>query len=164
MSTRDSNAIHNHIETAAAANRNVEHAHIAPLRPMINTYINKTVREGSTPSADGLRSHVIQQHQKAIDSVKTEKAKQTKKAAMNNDITNMDTNAEHFSNLLASQHHLQQAKHILIKHMNKHFEGLGHKIDGKESNPEGYVVSHEGNLSKLVDRSEFSAANFRPRD
>ena len=164
MSRRDSNAIHDHIETAAKANRQIEHSVIAPHRALINTYINKTVREGSTPTTDGLRSHIVQQHQKAIDSVKTEKAKQSKKAVMNSALTDMDTNAEHFTNLLTAQHHLQQAKHILVKHMNKHFEGLAHKIDGKESNPEGYVVSHEGSLSKLVDRAEFSAANFRPRD
>jgi hypothetical protein len=38
-------------------------------------------------------------------------------------------------------------------------------IDGTETDPEGYVVQHRDNIVKLVDRGEFSRANFnKPKE
>ena len=35
----------------------------------------------------------------------------------------------------------------------------------KETDPEGYVVQHKGRITKMVDRGEFSRANFaKPKE
>ena len=65
------------------------------------TYINKTVREGSEPSVDDFINHVRDQHQKGIDKVKTEKAKQQKTDAMKSEV----------ANLLKNKHHIRSEEH-----------------------------------------------------
>jgi hypothetical protein len=37
---------------------------------------------------------------------------------------------------------------------------LEHHIDSKESKPEGFVVHHAGEPTKLVNRTEFAKANL----
>lgn len=129
----------------------------------LTTYINQTVRSGAKPSVGGLRAHIKARHQKAIDSVSTPKAKAFKTETMNADIKHHDDNEEHFKNALKIHHHIQAAKDILVhglNNANKHEGGMEHHIDGKETHPEGYVAHHNGGSIKLVNRGEFSAANF----
>ena len=57
-------------------------------------------------------------------------------------------------------HHLQQAKNVLVDTLNQHEGGLEHHIDSKRSKPEGFVVHHAGEPTKLVDRAEFAKANL----
>jgi hypothetical protein len=57
-------------------------------------------------------------------------------------------------------HHLQQAKNVLVDTLNQHEGGLEHHIDSKESKPEGFVVHHAGEPTKLVNRTEFAKANL----
>jgi len=45
--------------------------------------------------------------------------------------------------------------------MDSSAEGLEAKINGKKVGPEGYVSNHAGKSSKLVNRAEFSRANFQ---
>ena len=56
--------------------------------------------------------------------------------------------------------HLQQAKNVLVNVLNQHSGGLEHDIDGKKTDPEGFVVNHAGQPTKLVNRAEFSKANL----
>jgi hypothetical protein len=61
--------------------------------------------------------------------------------------------------------HLQQAKNVLVKNLEKHEGGLEHHIDGKKSKPEGFVVNHKPpggheEPTKLVNRAEFARANL----
>lgn len=149
-----------HLAAASERNKNTNHEAIAPYRAHINTYINSTVRENTRPTYEGLKSHIQKKSQKEIDSVKTEKSKQAKQQKLNSDIEHLDNHAESFKNALNAHEHLQAAKNILVKHMNKEYSGFEHSIGDKKSNPEGFVASHKGQLSKLVDRHEFSAANF----
>ena len=44
--------------------------------------------------------------------------------------------------------------------LNQHEGGLEHHIDSKRTNPEGFVVNHSGEPTKLVNRAEFSKANL----
>jgi hypothetical protein len=73
-------------------------------------------------------------------------------------------NSEHYSNLLSMHHHLQQAKNVLVKNLEKHEGGLEHHISGQKSKPEGFVVNHKfgghEEPTKLVNRAEFAKANF----
>ena len=57
-------------------------------------------------------------------------------------------------------HHLQQAKNTLVKHLETHEGGYEHHINGTKSKPEGFVVNHKDEPTKLVNRSEFAKANL----
>jgi hypothetical protein len=56
--------------------------------------------------------------------------------------------------------HLQQAKNTLVHNLEKHEGGYEHHIDGKKSKPEGFVVHHANEPTKLVNRAEFAKANL----
>lgn len=129
----------------------------------LSTYINKTVRDGSKPSTKGLRSHIEDRHNKAIEGVSTSAAKARKTEAKNADLAHHDANEKHFANALKIHHHIQSAKNILVNGLNnanKSEGGMEHFINDNETHPEGYVAHHNGGSIKLVNRSVFSAANF----
>ena len=56
--------------------------------------------------------------------------------------------------------HLQTAKNKLVDVLQQHEGGLEHHIDGKRTGPEGFVVNHAGEPTKLVNRKEFARANL----
>jgi hypothetical protein len=56
-------------------------------------------------------------------------------------------------------HHLQQAKNELVHAMSSH-QKFEHHIGGVKTKPEGYVTVRNNRPTKLVDRAEFSRANF----
>jgi hypothetical protein len=69
-------------------------------------------------------------------------------------------NQNHFKRALEIHGHLQQAKNILTGVMAKNSE-FGHSINGEATGPEGAVaVDKNGNMSKFVDRNEFSRQNL----
>lgn len=129
----------------------------------VSTYINKTVRDDSKPTTKGLRSHIESRMSKEVDKVSTEKAKAGKRANLEAALKHHDDNEHHFANALKIHHHIQSAKNILVAGLNKankEHGGLEHHIDDKETHPEGYVAHHNNASIKLVNRSEFSRANF----
>jgi hypothetical protein len=75
-------------------------------------------------------------------------------------VQHIEGNTEHYDNLLNMHHHLQQAKNVLVKNLEKNTGGLEHHIDGKPTGPEGFVVNYSGEPTKLVNRSEFAKANL----
>jgi len=128
----------------------------------VSTYINNTVREGTKPTTKGLRSHIGERLGKEVAKVSTAAAKQKKIQNMEDAFKHHDDNEQHFANALKIHSHIQAAKDVLVKGLNKaSSEGeMEHHIDGKETHPEGYVAHHNGQSIKLVDRQEFSRANF----
>jgi hypothetical protein len=124
------------------------------------TYINSTVRSGEEPSSEGLKKHISNQYSKAIKKLKTPAAHSRKQAEMDAHVKHIDDNKEHYDNLLKMHHHLQQAKNILVQNLEQHEGGLEHHIGTKRSKPEGFVVNHNGEPTKLVNREEFAKANF----
>lgn len=149
---------------AAAANLHSKtgpetHEAIAGHRLPLKTYINHTVRTGTKPNVDEFMAHLAKAHQKKIDAVKTAGAKASKTAAMKQDISHIQNNRQHFERVLQLHHHLQKAKDVLANTLSSHSE-FGHSINGKKSKPEGFVVVRHNRPTKIVDRAEFSAANF----
>jgi hypothetical protein len=88
------------------------------------------------------------------------RAETTSKASIKQHNAHIDANKEHYDNLLAMHHHLQQAKNVLVSTLNQHEGGLEHHIDGKRTGPEGFVINHAGQPTKLVDRKEFAKSNL----
>ena len=126
----------------------------------LETYINHTVRTDEKPTAKGLVKHIENKYKKASEKLKTPAAQSRKEAEAKSHTQHIEGNAEHYNNLLKMHNHLQQAKDVLVKNLEKHPGGLEHHIDNKPTGPEGFVVNHAGQPTKLVNRKEFAKANL----
>ena len=126
----------------------------------LKTYINKTVRDESKPTLDGYKEHLTNHYNKKIEGVKTQKSKDAKQNELDNHHKNIDSNTQHFNNTLEMHKHLQNAKNVLVKAMSTHTGAFETHIDGKPSKPEGFVTVKNNRPTKIVDREEFSRANF----
>jgi hypothetical protein len=126
----------------------------------LTTYINSTVKNDEKPSAEGLQKHITSQGEKAAAKVKTDRAKSAKMSEHQSQVDHIEQNKEHYNNLLTMHDHLQKAKNTLVKHLETHEGGYEHHINGTKSKPEGFVVNHKEEPTKLVNRAEFAKANF----
>lgn len=133
---------------------------VEPVKDHLGTYINKTVREDTKPTVEGLQHHIINHGQNLAAKVKTEKAKEVKINTHHALASHVWNNSQHFDKYLNMHHHLQQAKNTLVHVLDKADHPLEHTIKGEKSHPEGYVFSHKSIPVKLVDRKEFSKKNF----
>ena len=152
-----------HLTKAMRASRGINYDHILPHQVPLKTYINSTVRSGTTPTAEGFMEHYKKALQKKVDDVKSPKAKEAKTVELQRTLDHVNQNKEHFGKVLELHHHLQNAKNVLVDALSSHSD-FKHTIDGKAAKPEGYVVVQNNRPTKFVDRQEFSAANFnRPK-
>lgn len=124
------------------------------------TYINQTVRNVAKPTAQGLQQHIMDKAQIVQSRLKTAAKAKEKQLAAQAEVNHIQKNKEHYDNLLKMHQHLSAAKNVLVHTLNQHPGTLSHHIDGKETHPEGYVVTHKNEPTKLVDRAEFSRANL----
>jgi hypothetical protein len=124
------------------------------------TYINHTVRTDEVPSAKGLQKHISDKYKKVASKLKTPAAQSRKQTEGQQHINHIENNKQHYENLLKMHHHLQQAKNVLVNTLQQHEGGLEHHIDNKRTGPEGFVINHAGEPTKLVDRKEFAKANL----
>jgi 1,6-anhydro-N-acetylmuramate kinase len=124
------------------------------------TYINHTVRTGDEPSVDGLKKHIADKSSKEVSKLKTPAAQAKKQSIAKSHADWIDNNKSHYANLLKMHSHLQKAKNTLVDTLQQHEGGLEHHIDGKRTGPEGFVVNHAGEPTKLVNRAEFARANL----
>lgn len=134
----------------------------------LETYINHTVRTDEKPTAEGFKKHIQNVYKKDLASklkkIKTpigaSRAESVNKEAVTSHLEHIDTNKKHYTNLLNMHSHLQKAKDVLVKNLETHTGGLEHHIDNKPTGPEGFVVHHAGEPTKLVNRKEFAKANL----
>ena len=126
----------------------------------LSTYINHTVRTDEVPSADGLKKHIADKYKKASDKLKTPAAQSRKNTEAKSHANHIDAHKDDYENLLKMHHHLQQAKDVLVRNLEQHEGGLEHHIDSKRTGPEGFVINHAGEPTKLVNRKEFAKANL----
>jgi hypothetical protein len=126
----------------------------------LSTYINKTVRTGEVPNVKGFKEHIQAEHEKKAAKVKTPKAKAEKTTEGAKQIAHVEKNKSHYGNLLTMHHHLQQAKNHLVSSLETHEGNYQHHIEGKKSKPEGFVVHHDNQPTKLVNRAEFARQNL----
>ncbi len=128
------------------------------------TYINQTVRDGSTPTASGLQQHIADKYQKMVSKLKTEKSQQAKLDELSGHVKNIQKHSKHYDNLLKMHGHLQNAKNELVKSLESNEGSYAHAINGVASKPEGFVYNHTHNgvtePTKLVNRSEFARQNL----
>ena len=152
------------ITKAKELHRGHDYSHIDRHRENLKTYINKTVVQNVNPTFEGLRSHIEENHNKKIKSLKSEKGKVKAKEIKEADIANLDLNKNHFKKTLLIHKHLQNAKNHLVRALNAN-QNFEHSIADKPTGPEGHVAVIDNMPTKLVNRAEFSRANLlaRPR-
>ena len=128
---------------------------------LLKTYINSTVRDKSKPSASGYEKFLTNKFQKEVDKVKSDKAKAAKQEQMDTFLSHVKSHKKQFDSILKMHDSLQKAKDVLTRALsNTAVTGFETTIGGKPTKPEGFVAIKGGRPSKLVDRAEFSAANF----
>lgn len=130
----------------------------------LSTYINQTVRDGTTPTSKGLQKHIADKYQKMVSKLKTEKAQNAKLDELKTHVTHIQKNATHYDNLLKMHGHIQDAKNELVRSLEANEGSYAHAIGGVPSKPEGFVYSHTHNgvtePTKLVNRAEFARQNL----
>lgn len=137
---------------------------------LANTFINSLIRDGKfVEDAEQAYNDFItwfdSRVTNEINKLKTETGKDKKIQAKNNIINNLNTNKETVLNVFNITKTINDIKKIFIDKYNSAIrtKQFISEPDGtlKVTAPEGYVaVDHLGNMIKLVDRLEFSKANF----
>ena len=134
------------------------------LKTFFNTYIRQGTPITNTKAlANNFEVYFIEKLQKEIDSKKTQAAKQKyieiREAGMK--ILRADREGLYFA--IATYITFQSAKDVLMRKLNN-IQSIGSflrtKNGFKVTNPEGYVAIRKSGAVKLVDRLEFSRANF----
>lgn len=140
------------------------------LRLRVKTYNNTFVRQGKTVDprnhTKGLMNYIHDYYQKEIDKKKTDKSKQTwidRRTQIMKVFTQY--NVKDFENVFTLMNLLVDAKQMIINKMNEASAMstfLRTRNGFKVTDQEGYVaIDHLSNDAvKIVDRMEFSRANF----
>ena len=137
---------------------------------LIKTFNNTKVREGQAISntsrhTSDLIKYIEVKLQKNIDSVKTPKAKQAKQKTKDEVIRFLSSQKKGLQTIFDMQNHLVVAKNMVIRKLESARGAMDTFIrtdNGYRVTPaEGFVaIDQIGNAVKLVDRMEFSRANF----
>ena len=141
------------------------------LKQKIKTYNNTFVRANEpfpNPKAHvrGLYDYITDWYQKEIDKKKTEKTKQAWTAKRDEVLKKVFQNTAELINIFTLMNVIIQAKASIIAKLNR-ASSLGTFLRTKKgfetTSQEGYVsIDRIGNAIKIVDRLEFSYANFSP--
>jgi Family of unknown function (DUF6267) len=140
------------------------------LRLMIKTYVNSKIKtgqniEGTKKYAKGLIDFITDKFNKEIDKLKTERGKSGRQAKLKAVVSFVKTNREQFILMFLIAGLIADVKGVLLNKLRK-VNSIGTFLetpDGfKVTSPEGFVAIDrlKGNAVKLVDRLEFSRANF----
>jgi len=136
------------------------------LKSFFNNFIKNTQGDIAKVKEliDMFRSYYANMLQQEVDAVSKDETKKKYRTIRDNGLDFIDRNEQSLYFTIASWVSLQRAKNFLIRKLNQ-IQSIGHFIrtpNGyKVTNPEGYVaVDRVKGAVKLVDRLEFSRANF----
>ena len=134
------------------------------LKTFFNTYIRQgTPITNTSKLANNFEVYFKDRIKKEIASKKTDKAKQKYEEILEVGMKILRPNREGLYFAIATYITFQSAKAVLLDKLNK-IQSIGSflrtKNGYKVTNPEGYVAIQKGGAVKLVDRLEFSQANF----
>jgi hypothetical protein len=134
------------------------------LKTFFNTYIREGTPIANTKAlANNFEVYFKQKIQKEIDSKKQASTKQKYEEIREVGMRILRADREGLYFAIATYITLQSAKAVLMRKLNN-IQSIGSflrtKNGFKVTNPEGYVAIKQGGAVKLVDRLEFSRANF----
>ena len=156
------NQFHKHMAEAEAVAKTLkpsDYKKVEPHTEHLKTYINRTVREGTTPNTDDFYNHVKEQHGKEIAKVKTQKSIEAKTSGMNTQLNHIRSNSDTIGKVLQIHHHLQAAKDVQNQALSP-TQRFKTSINGTPTKGEGFVAVVNNRPTKIVDRKEFSRQNF----
>ena len=179
MSEKETNEVNKHLKNAGFLFNKIAGSTLKTLEANeilarhIETHANSFVRKGEVPPPANKRTQSLiqfikQKYQKEIDKRKTEKGKSAQQKQLDALLTFFsDSNKKSLENMFELQRELVLAKLILINRLNKLSTVstfLKTKKGYRTTDPEGYVAIDKlgGDAVKIVDRMEFSYANFSP--
>jgi nicotinic acid mononucleotide adenylyltransferase len=127
----------------------------------LKMYINSCVRNKSVPEGKGYLAFVKDRADKEVEKAKSADGKTKKKAASAAITSHVKNHMDQFNSLFRLHYSLQQAKDTLTTALSTTVNtGFKTTLGGKPAKQEGFVAIRGGRPTKLVDRAEFSAANF----
>ena len=135
---------------------------------MFKMYFNQVVRSGNVPSSSavmlrGIVAYVTGRFDMEIEKKKPEKAKKQWQEKKRQTISYLNSNKTAIHSAMNAFTALMTAKNIIIGRLQK-VKGIGTFIEDEDgyrvTSPEGFVAIKNGTAMKLVDRLEFSRANF----
>ena len=134
------------------------------MKTFFNTYIRQGTAITNTKAlANNFEVYFRDRLKKEIDSKKTPATKQKYKEILEAGMKILRPNRDGLYFTIATYITLQTAKALLLGKLNQ-IQSIGSflrtKNGYKVTNPEGYVAIKKGGAVKLVDRLEFSRANF----
>ena len=134
------------------------------LKTFFNTYIRQgTEIEGTKRLANNFEVYFRDRLKKEIDSKKTQAAKQKYEEILEVGMRILRPNRQGLYFAIATYITMQSAKAVLLRKLNT-IQSIGSflrtKNGYKVTSPEGYVAIKGSGAVKLVDRLEFSRANF----
>jgi len=136
------------------------------LKSFFNFYIRNSQGDMARVKelVESFRSYYSNMLQQEVDAASKEETKNKYRTIRDNGLNFIDKNKNGIYYTIASWISLQRAKNFLIRKLNQ-IQSIGHFMrtpDGyRVTNPEGYVaVDRVRGAVKLVDRLEFSRANF----
>ena len=143
---------------------------LKPMQPaaLFKIFFNQKIKEGRIPSTPQLmlndfKKFVETAYAKKEAGVKTPKAKANWESKKQEAINYLNSNKSEIYRALAGFKNLIAAKEQIINRLKK-IEGVGTFLEDekgyKVTSPEGFVAIKDGTAVKLVDRLEFSRANF----
>lgn len=141
----------------------------AGLKTLIKTYINAKVKAGEAISgkkkyARGLVDFIETKYTDEINNLKTDRGKLAREQKLTELLSFISKHEDQLIAMFMVSALIADAKSILLKKLQK-LSSIGTFLETPEgfkvTSPEGFVVSDRiGNAVKLVDRLEFSRANF----
>ena len=165
--------------TILAAERNLKQGHTFiksvqgvgkgpfTLPALFKVYFNQVVREGKVPSASYMSKQfccfIDEKYKKEIAKKKTAKSRLDWQKRRNEAVRFINTNRSSMNLALEGFKNLMDAKVMIINKLTK-IKSVGTFLEEENglraTNPEGFVAIKDGAALKLVDRLEFSRANF----
>lgn len=134
---------------------------------LFKIYFNQVIRGGNVPTAEGIAAgyinFVVKKYDDEIKKKKTDKSQQEWKRRKLDALAYLNNNKSVMIHTFSGFKDLIAAKEQVINKLTK-IEGVGTFLEDEKgyrvTSPEGFVAIMDGQAIKLVDRLEFSRANF----
>mgnify|MGYP001193543267 FL=1 len=136
-----------------------------PMKDIIKIYLNQNVRGGvEQGTSKGFAAMMKSRFETKIAGLKTDRARERVEQEMNEMLSYLKKISRNLDQIFIAHFYLAQAKMLVLKKLqalNTMPSFIKTDSGYRVTDPEGFVaISKSGNAVKLVDRMEFSRANF----
>ena len=149
----------------AKSKRTLKQVVTGEMKDLIKIYLNANVREGvDKGTAKSFAGFIVSRFDNKIKTLKTDKAKERVEKEKQVLISELKRMSKDLNNLFTAHYELARAKMLILKKLqalNTMPSFIKTDSGYRVTDPEGFVaIDRTGKAVKLVDRMEFSRANF----